>query len=118
MFGKLIVDSKDNHKRVEKLLLWGSILAFSGLLLKYGCPINKKIWSPTFVLVTTGFAAQLLGLFIWIIDINKKQMESFFSSFWGESTNCIRICCNSGSIIFEHQIWMEWRNSFYKIVYL
>lgn len=82
LFGKLIVDNKDNHKRVEKLLIWGTILAFAGLLLKYGCPINKKIWSPTFVLTTTGFAAQLLGLLIWIIDINnKRQWSRFFHSF-------------------------------------
>src|SRR5690554_149309 len=82
LFGKLIVDNKDNHKRVEKLLIWGTILAFAGLLLKYGCPINKKIWSPTFVLTTTGFAAQLLGLLIWIIDINNKRRWSrFFHSF-------------------------------------
>ena len=82
LFGKLIVDNKDNHKRVEKLLIWGTILAFAGLLLKYGCPINKKIWSPTFVLTTTGFAAQLLGLLIWIIDIkNKRRWSRFFHSF-------------------------------------
>ncbi|MFA6863520.1 MAG: DUF5009 domain-containing protein, partial [Dysgonamonadaceae bacterium] len=48
----------------------------------YGCPINKKIWSPTYVLVTTGFAAQLLALLIWIIDINKRSNWSrFFHSF-------------------------------------
>lgn len=82
LFGKLIIDNKDNHKRVEKLLIWGTVLAFAGLLLQYGCPINKKIWSPTFVLATTGFAAQLLGLLIWIIDINKKRRWSkFFHSF-------------------------------------
>lgn len=82
LFGKLIIDNKDNHKRVEKLLIWGTILAFAGLLLQYGCPINKKIWSPTFVLITTGFAAQLLGLLIWIIDIKKKRRWSnFFHSF-------------------------------------
>jgi len=82
LFGKLIVENKDNHKRVEKLLIWGTILAFSGLLLHYGCPINKKIWSPTFVLTTTGFAAQLLGLLIWIIDIHKKDKWSrFFHAF-------------------------------------
>jgi predicted acyltransferase len=82
LFGKLIIDNKDNHKRVEKLLIWGTVLAFAGLLLQYGCPINKKIWSPTFVLTTTGFAAQLLGLLIWIIDINKKRRWSnFFHSF-------------------------------------
>ena len=80
--GKLIMENKDNHKRVEKLLIWGTLLAFSGLLLQYGCPINKKIWSPTFVLTTTGFAAQLLGLLIWIIDIHKKERWSrFFHAF-------------------------------------
>ncbi|HHV85458.1 MAG TPA: DUF5009 domain-containing protein [Petrimonas sp.] len=82
LFGKLIVENKDNHTRVEKLLIWGTVLAFSGLLLQYGCPINKKIWSPTFVLTTTGFAAQLLGLLIWIIDIHKKEKWSrFFHAF-------------------------------------
>lgn len=82
LFGKLIVENRDNNTKVEKILIWGTILAFSGLLLQYGCPINKKIWSPTFVLVTTGFAAQLLGLLIWIIDIHKKEKWSrFFHSF-------------------------------------
>ena len=82
LFGKIITDTKDNHKRVEKILIWGTVLAFSGLLLQYGSPINKKIWSPTFVLTTTGFAAQLLGILIWIIDINKESKWSrFFHSF-------------------------------------
>ena len=82
LFGKLIVENKDNHIRVEKTLIWGTVLAFSGLLLQYGCPINKKIWSPTFVLTTTGFAAQLLGLLIWIIDIEKKDKWCrFFHAF-------------------------------------
>ncbi|MDR1517940.1 MAG: heparan-alpha-glucosaminide N-acetyltransferase domain-containing protein [Dysgonamonadaceae bacterium] len=82
LFGKLIAETKDNNKRVEKIMIWGAILAFSGLLLQYGCPINKKIWSSTFVLVTTGFAAQLLALLIWIIDIRKKEKWSrFFHSF-------------------------------------
>lgn len=82
LFGALIVSNKDNNTRVEKLLIWGTILAFSGLLLQYGSPINKKIWSPTFVLTTTGFAAQLLGLLIWIIDINgKKKWSRFFHAF-------------------------------------
>jgi predicted acyltransferase len=82
LFGKLIVNGKENHTRVEKLLIGGTLLAFAGLLLQYGCPVNKKIWSPTFTLVTTGFAAQLLGLLIWIIDIHKKERWSrFFHAF-------------------------------------
>ncbi len=82
LFGKMIMETKNNHKRVERILIWGTVLAFTGLLLQYACPINKKIWSPTFVLATTGFAAQLLGLLIWIIDINQHSKWSrFFHSF-------------------------------------
>src|SRR5690554_3098191 len=82
LFGRLIIQNKENHTRVEKLMIWGTVLAFAGLLLQYGCPINKKIWSPTFVLTTTGFAAQLLGLLIWIIDIHQKERWSrFFHAF-------------------------------------
>lgn len=80
--GGIIARNKDNHTRVERLLLWGTLLAFSGLLLQYGCPINKKIWSPTFVLVTCGFGAQLFGIMIRIIDIRKKEKWSrFFHAF-------------------------------------
>ena len=82
LFGKIIIDNKDNHVKVEKIMIWGTLLAFGGLLLQYGCPINKKIWSPTFVLTTTGFAAQLLALLIWIIDIKKKdRWTPFFHAF-------------------------------------
>ena len=43
LFGKQIIENKDNNTRVQKLMIWGTILAFSGLLLQYGGPINKKI---------------------------------------------------------------------------
>lgn len=80
--GQLLMNTKDNHKRIESLFIVGIILSFSGLLLSYGCPINKKIWSPTFVLTTCGFASSLLGLLIWIIDIKgHKKWSVFFESF-------------------------------------
>lgn len=69
LFGQLIIQNKNNHTRVEKILIWGTILLFSGLLLHYGYPMNKKLWTPTYVLATSGFAALLFGLLIWIIDI-------------------------------------------------
>ncbi len=46
LFGKLIVDNKDNHTRVEKLLIWGTLLAFSGLLLHTDAPSTRKYGVP------------------------------------------------------------------------
>ncbi|NDV78121.1 acyltransferase family protein [Dysgonomonas sp. 511] len=80
--GKFIVETKDNHQRIEKLFIIGAIMTFAGFLFSYGCPINKKIWTPTFVLATCGLASLLLALLIWIIDIKGyKKWSRFFESF-------------------------------------
>lgn len=80
--GALIVDNKNNQTRINKLFIIGTILTFAGFLLSYGLPINKKVWSPTFVLVTCGFASSFLALLIWIIDIKGyRRWGRFFEAF-------------------------------------
>lgn len=80
--GMLIMGTKDNNLRIQNLFIAGTILTFSGFLLDFGMPINKKIWSPTFVLTTCGLASSFLGLLIWIIDIKGyKKWCRFFEAF-------------------------------------
>lgn len=80
--GKIMMQTKDIHQKIEKLFIIGAILTFSGFLLSYGLPINKKIWSPTFVLVTIGLGSTLLALLIWIIDVkDKKRWTLFFQAY-------------------------------------
>lgn len=88
--GRLMLgDGKTHENRADmlnshliKLFLVGTILTFAGFLLSYGCPINKKIWSPTFVLATCGLASSFLALLIWIIDVKGyKKWSMFFESF-------------------------------------
>ena len=80
--GKIMMETKDIHQKIERLFITGAMLTFSGFLLSYGLPINKKIWSPTFVLTTIGLGATLLALLIWIIDVkNQKTWCRFFETF-------------------------------------
>lgn len=87
--GLMLAGGKANESRADmlnshliKLFLVATILTFAGFLLSYGCPINKKIWSPTFVLVTCGLASSFLALLIWIIDVKGyKKWSMFFESF-------------------------------------
>ena len=80
--GAWLVAIKDNRDRINRLFILGTILTFTGFLLSYGMPINKKIWSPTFVLTTCGLASSFLGLLIWIIDIKgHKRWCRFFEVF-------------------------------------
>lgn len=80
--GGLLMRTKDIHAKIESLFITGTILTFCGFLLSYGCPINKKIWSPTFALATCGLASTLLALLIWVIDVKGYQKPTrFFESF-------------------------------------
>ncbi|KAA6339142.1 hypothetical protein EZS27_012894, partial [termite gut metagenome] len=80
--GKLLMEVKDINKKLLRLFLIGTTLTFLGFLLNYGCPINKKVWSPSFVLVTCGLASSFLALLIWVIDVKGyKKGGRFFESF-------------------------------------
>jgi predicted acyltransferase len=80
--GMMISKTKENNARLQSIFIFGTILLFTGLLLSYGIPLNKKVWSPTFVLVTCGFGSLLLALLLWIIDVKgAKKWSVFFESF-------------------------------------
>ncbi len=80
--GRMMLQTQDINQKLEKLFLVGTILTFAGFLLSYGCPINKKIWSPTFAIVTCGLCSSFLALLIWIIDVKGyKRWCRFFESF-------------------------------------
>lgn len=83
MAGRMLMGEKDNNRRVLMLMIMGTCLTFLGFLLDYGFPINKKVWSPTFVLTTCGLAAQTLGLLIWLIDVRGKAGWCRFFEVFG-----------------------------------
>lgn len=81
---QVTMDNKEEliGKQLVYLFLTGAFLMIAGWLLSYGLPINKKIWSPTFVLTTCGMASTLLAVLIYIIDLKeKKKWCRFFESF-------------------------------------
>ncbi len=97
------------QSHIVTLFIVGTILTFSGLLLSYGCPINKKIWSPTFVLTTCGMASSTLALLIWIIDVKGKRKWSMFFESFGINPLFMYVLGGVMSILFDciHFPWGE-----------
>lgn len=72
--GLTLISANDTTSdKALKLFIAGTVLTFAGFLLSYGLPLNKKIWSPTFVLTTCGLASSLLALLTWSIDIRGSR---------------------------------------------
>lgn len=81
--GRSVLRRASLAAKVERLFVLGTMLGLAGWLLMYACPVSKKLWSPTFVLLTCGLASLVLGLLTWAIDSRgaRGRWLSFFDTF-------------------------------------
>eukprot|EP01125_Pyxidicula_operculata_P018410 TRINITY_DN6539_c0_g1_i1.p1 TRINITY_DN6539_c0_g1~~TRINITY_DN6539_c0_g1_i1.p1 ORF type:complete len:697 (+),score=149.63 TRINITY_DN6539_c0_g1_i1:1577-3667(+) len=73
--GRIIVNYTDTKSRIKRWLCWGVFFGLMGCILCYGqknggpIPINKNLWSPSFIFVMAGTAFIVLTLFYILIDV-------------------------------------------------
>lgn len=77
------------HKKTVYLLLGGSVLLLLGVIWNIFFPINKNIWSSSYVLVTAGISALLLAIFYYVIDV--LQLKKWYMPFVWMGSNAILI---------------------------
>lgn len=71
--GRIICMKTTTREKIMSLLLSGAIFVFAAYLLSFGLPLNKTIWSPSFVLMTCGLASLLQVVLMYVIDIQHKS---------------------------------------------
>ena len=67
--GSLIQSAKNQKDNLKRLLIVGGALVAVGWVWGLFFPINKPIWTSSYVLYTGGLATLFLTLCIWVIDI-------------------------------------------------
>lgn len=65
-------------RKLQRLLLAGVVCVGLGLTWGLHFPINKHLWTSSFILLTGGMAFLSLGLFFWIIDMLHFRRWAFF----------------------------------------
>jgi predicted acyltransferase len=61
------------YELLTKLFVVGSVLFFVGICWGGVFPINKKIWSSSYVLLTTGLATIIISIMIYLIEVRKSK---------------------------------------------
>ncbi len=80
--GKFIQRSGNNMSTVLRLSIAGCVLLGIALIWSPYFPINKGIWTSTFVLYSTGWDLIILGFLILIIEVfGFKKWTYFFEAF-------------------------------------
>lgn len=73
--------------KCSRLIVIGIIATISGLLANLVFPINKQLWSSSYVLYTGGLATLGLTVAYWLIDIRGYKKAAWFFVVFG--TNAI-----------------------------
>jgi predicted acyltransferase len=97
--GWLRESRRNGHVKAAALLIAGLICLALGSLWDQSFPINKNLWSSSFVLWTGGLSLMLLGLFYLVIDVWGWKMWAFF--FFVIGTNAITIYVGQQWIDFD-----------------
>lgn len=77
IFTGLILTSKQ-EKKATILMGMGGAMLIIGHLWDFAFPINKALWSSSFVLVTAGWANLVLALIYYLTDVKKIKFGSIF----------------------------------------
>ena len=100
--GHFIVKShpKGEWAKVGLLSVAGGVCLALGWLLDGVIPVNKELWTSSFVLVTSGWSMLLLALFYAIVDVLKWQKLAFIFVVIG--TNAIIIYLASSLVDWKY----------------
>lgn len=71
------------NKILNNLLFYGFILLVLAQIWNLGFPINKKLWTSSFVINCVGWDLILIGLLYWWIDIKGKTFGNTFFKVFG-----------------------------------
>lgn len=82
--GKFIQNKGKSFECLSKLMLVGALLIFIALCWDMVFPINKKLWTSSFVLLTCGLDLIIISALIYILEIkkwNSMRWSGFFQIF-------------------------------------
>lgn len=76
--GRCIAETqKPLTERIAALFAVGALLMMAGLVWNWSFPINKSIWTSSYVLFTAGMGGVSLATCLWVIDVIQLRRWTF-----------------------------------------
>ncbi len=98
--GKWIQQKGKEYEGLAKLLLAGVLLVALALGWDRFFPINKKLWTSSFVLLTVGIDCIILAALIYVTDFLQKRKWAYFFEVFGKNPLFIYLLSEVIAILF------------------
>lgn len=94
LVGTMIKTAEDHKENCRRMLIFGSLMVITGWFWSFAFPINKQLWTSSYVLYTAGIATTVISSMIWMIDVLGYKKWTFPFTVFG--SNSIFIFALSG----------------------
>jgi predicted acyltransferase len=75
-----------NYETIAKMLMAGVVLILLAVWWNLLFPINKKLWTSSYVLLTVGIDLCALSVLVYVLDIAGKKGWTYFFEVFGRNT--------------------------------
>jgi predicted acyltransferase len=103
--GHLLVSKRTPTDKVIYLMVFGLISAVAGYVWSLAFPLNENLWTSSFVLLTSGFAALILGATYYVVDIRGYQGWTFPGIVFGANAITVYVLADILALAFYVLPW-------------
>lgn len=111
--GNLLRSQKDQTTKTVYLYIASSLLMLAGWIWSFWFPLNKNIWTSSYVLWTAGLALNFLAFCYWFVDV--KKITWWIKPFQVYGMNAITVFFLSG-IVGRIMYMVKWTDASGNIV--
>ena len=121
--GKFVQEKGKTYDTIAKLMLMGCLFIFIAICWDSVFPLNKKLWTSSFVMITTGIDLVLISFLIYIVEIQKWNNGNWtrFFTIFGKNPLFLYLVSEIlllllGWIVINKKGLPEWWTSFFQSV--
>ncbi|GAB2769150.1 lpg1661 family Dot/Icm T4SS effector [Rhabdobacter roseus] len=98
--GRLMLTGFTRNEKTNYLMTAGLLSAVAGYFWGLHFPVNENLWTSSFVLVTSGLAALLLGAVYFLVDIQGRTKGTSVGLIFGANAITVYVLADVLALIF------------------
>lgn len=97
--GSFIKKNGASYETIAKLMMAGVVCIFLAVCWDSVFPINKKLWTSSYVLLTVGLGLLILPMLMFVIEILQFRRWTYFFEVFGKNTLFIFLLSELGVVL-------------------
>jgi predicted acyltransferase len=90
--GVWLRSERSSSEKTNGMFIAANVSIFVALIWKYWMPLNKQLWTSSYVLYTTGIALNILAISYWLIDVKGHRKGLFPFIVYGSNAILAYFC--------------------------